>query len=326
MRKELVYFACSNLFENFIILLIFLNSVVLAIYDYNDRDNLTPYNQKLEHIGQVFTIMFAGEMVLKILAQGFIIHKNAYLRDAWNWLDFVVVVTGIMEMMELSWFKVRALRTLRVLRPLRSIKAFPKMRQLVSSLVGSVNSLLNAVVFMLFIFMLFGILGIQQFGGTMYRRCRFEEFPRDDGTWPYDDTIDYLCSPDSQGLQQCPEDLFCKEPWDAKLPQTIDNPENQELIMYGMFGFDNLAWAMLTIFQMITLEGWTTIMYNLMDSNIWWMSVIFCVFLVIIGSFFLLNVILAVLADALNMVENVTEKQEDVRLLGIKRSLQRAEA
>lgn len=67
-------------------------------------------------------------------------------------------------------------------------------------------------------------------------------------------------------------------------------------------------------------------MYNLMDSNIWWMSVIFCVFLVIIGSFFLLNVILAVLADALNMVENVTEKQEDVRLLGIKRSLQRAEA
>ena len=200
LRKELVNFACSNLFENFIILLIFLNSVVLAIYDYNDRDNLTSYNQKLEHIGQVFTIMFAGEMVLKILAQGFIIHKNAYLRDAWNWLDFVVVVTGIMEMMELSWFKVRALRTLRVLRPLRSIKAFPKMRQLVSSLVGSVNSLLNAVVFMLFIFMLFGILGIQQFGGTMYRRCRFDEFPREDGTWPYDETIDYLCSPDGQGL------------------------------------------------------------------------------------------------------------------------------
>lgn len=149
------------MFENIIILLIFLNSIILAIYDYNDRDNLTPYNQVLEEIGKVFTIAFAVEMVLKILAMGFIIHKNAYLRDAWNWLDFIVVITGIMEMMELSWFKVRALRTLRVLRPLRSIKAFPKMRQLISSLVGSVNSLLNAVVFMLFIFMLFGILGIQ---------------------------------------------------------------------------------------------------------------------------------------------------------------------
>ena len=159
-RQELVNFTCSNFFENFIILLIFLNTVVLTIYDYNDRDNLTPWNHTLEKIGEVFTILFAVEMVLKIMAQGLIIHKNAYLKDAWNWLDFVVVVTGVMDMMQLSWFKVRALRTLRVLRPLRSIKAFPKMRQLVSSLVGSVGSLFNAVVFMLFIFMLFGILGI----------------------------------------------------------------------------------------------------------------------------------------------------------------------
>ena len=160
LRKMLVNFTCSQMFENFIILLIFLNSLILALYNYDDRDNLTEWNQKLEGIGQVFTILFTIEMVLKILAQGFIIHKNAYLRDAWNWLDFIVVVTGIMEMMDLSWFKVRALRTLRVLRPLRSIKAFPKMRQFVSSLIGSVDSLLNAVVFMLFIFMLFGILGI----------------------------------------------------------------------------------------------------------------------------------------------------------------------
>ena len=162
-RIQLVDFTSSPLFENFIILLIFANSIILAIYDYEDRDNLTPFNQKLETIGEVFTIAFAIEMCLKILAQGMIIHKQAYLRDAWNWLDFVVVITGIMEMSQISWFKVRALRTLRVLRPLRSIKAFPTMRRLVSSLVGSINALLNAVVFMLFVFILFGILAIQQF-------------------------------------------------------------------------------------------------------------------------------------------------------------------
>ena len=149
------------MFENIVILLILINSVVLAIYDYKDRENKTDWNMRLERVGEVLTILFTIEMLLKILAQGLIIHKNSYLRDAWNWLDFVVVVTGIMEVMQVSWFKLRGLRTLRVLRPLRSIKAFPKMRQLVSSLVGSVNSLLNAVVFMLFIFMLFGILGIQ---------------------------------------------------------------------------------------------------------------------------------------------------------------------
>lgn len=54
---------------------------------------------------------------------------------------------------------------------------------------------------------------------------------------------------------------------------------------------------------MITLEGWTKIMYNLMDSNISWMAIMFSIFLVVIGSFFLLNVILAVLAEALREVD-----------------------
>ena len=102
---------------------------------------------------------------------------------------------------------------------------------------------------------------------------------------------------------ECPAGTFCKEPMDAGLPSSIDMPINQELIFYNLIGFDNLGWAMLTIFQMITLEQWTTVMYLLMDSNIWWMAVVFAVSLVIIGSFFLLNVILAVLADALNMVD-----------------------
>ena len=61
---------------------------------------------------------------------------------------------------------------------------------------------------------------------------------------------------------------------------------------------------------MITLEGWTIVMYNLMDSNITWMAVIFCCSLIIIGSFFLLNVILAVLADALNMVDQWKERKD----------------
>ena len=64
--------------------------------------------------------------------------------------------------------------------------------------------------------------------------------------------------------------------------------------------FDNLGIGLITVFQMITLEGWTKIMYNLMDSNISWMAVLFSVCLVVIGSFFLLNVILAVLAEALH--------------------------
>ena len=53
---------------------------------------------------------------------------------------------------------------------------------------------------------------------------------------------------------------------------------------------------MLTIFQMMTVEGWTKIMYNLMDSNLQWMSIIFSISLVLMTSYYALNIILAILA------------------------------
>mgnify|MGYP002048975304 CR=1 FL=1 len=63
---------------------------------------------------------------------------------------------------------------------------------------------------------------------------------------------------------ECPADRYCKEPGDAGLSPEIDDPFSQPLILYNMICFDNLLWALLTIFQMITLEGWTIVMYNLM--------------------------------------------------------------
>lgn len=46
------------------------------------------------HIRYVFAAIYTVEMILKIIAKGFCMHKFAYLRDPWNWLDFVVVILG----------------------------------------------------------------------------------------------------------------------------------------------------------------------------------------------------------------------------------------
>jgi len=59
-----------------------------------------------------------------------------------------------------------------------------------------------------------------------------------------------------------------------------------------------------TIFVMITLEGWSFLMYNLSDASQSWMAIVFCVLLVVVGSFFLLNVILAVIMDAFTKNNN----------------------
>lgn len=64
-------------------------------------------------------------------------------------------------------------------------------------------------------------------------------------------------------------------------------------------------------------------MYNLMDSNISWMAVIFSILLIMIGSFFLLNVILAVLAEALTNVDVIQQNAEAKQNEAINRSLER---
>jgi len=78
-----------------------------------------------------------------------------------------------------------------------------------------------------------------------------------------------------------------------------DHPEEQDLINYGITTFDNLGVGFITIFQMITLEGWVDIMYNLMDTGMPWMAVVYCSAVVLICSFFLLNVILAILSESI---------------------------
>ena len=81
-------------FDRFIIACIFMNSLVLALFDYSDRDAETTKNQVLEYIGLVFTVIFTLECMLKVISMGFVMHRHAYLRDSWNTIDFVVVIAG----------------------------------------------------------------------------------------------------------------------------------------------------------------------------------------------------------------------------------------
>jgi hypothetical protein len=112
------------------------NSIVLALADYTDEDNLTEWNQKLDLADQVFTIIYVIEASVKIVAFGFIIHRKSYLRDPWNVIDFIVVVIGIISLIP-NLPNLKSLRILRIFRPLRSINAVPSIKRLVATLLMS---------------------------------------------------------------------------------------------------------------------------------------------------------------------------------------------
>jgi hypothetical protein len=75
--------------------------LTLAIYDYSG--NMEFYNKILDTIGMTLTYIFTGEALLKIFAMGFVLHKKAYLRDWWNAMDFMIVISGYKLIYYLIW-------------------------------------------------------------------------------------------------------------------------------------------------------------------------------------------------------------------------------
>lgn len=68
---------------------------------------------------------------------GFILDEGSYLRDEWNWLDFIVVVSSLLT--EIPQMKsVSSMRTFRLMRPLRTLTTMPSMKVLISTLLSSV--------------------------------------------------------------------------------------------------------------------------------------------------------------------------------------------
>ena len=161
------------------------NSILLAITDYQDDENLSDWNQWLDKVDKGFTVIFVIEAILKILAFGFVFHRRSYLRDSWNVLDFVVVIIGLISLIP-SVPNLKSLRTLRVLRPLRSINAIPSMKRLVGTLLLSLPKMGYLVSFLIFFITIFAILGMQLFQRDLYFRCRTTDLPLSNLSWPID--------------------------------------------------------------------------------------------------------------------------------------------
>ena len=171
----------------------------------------------------------------------------------------------------------------------------------------------------MFFFFIFAIFGVQQFQGQSYQFCRATEEAlfEDDGNFiewiklgevTGDDPV--LCRRDSDCLEAFPDAItaICGNVYDKYGidPIKFDNIRNIELVMYGIPGFNSLTQAFLTIFQVFTLESWVNLMYNYGDTGNTFVSILFFMLLVLMGAFFTLNLVLAIVVDSFN------QSQEDI--------------
>lgn len=91
-------------------------------------------------------------------------------------------------------------------------------------------------------------------------------------------------------------------------PVIYDGAYEEAMINYDITNFNNVLSASVTIFQVITLEGWTQLMYNYMDTTGTTQASIFFVMVVIIGAFVSLNLVLASIMD--NYFKQSLEQEE----------------
>eukprot|EP00927_Polykrikos_kofoidii_P025416 TRINITY_DN22831_c0_g1_i1.p1 TRINITY_DN22831_c0_g1~~TRINITY_DN22831_c0_g1_i1.p1 ORF type:complete len:2622 (-),score=470.03 TRINITY_DN22831_c0_g1_i1:58-7023(-) len=83
-----------------------------------------------------------------------------------------------------------------------------------------------------------------------------------------------------------------------------------ETFNWGLTNYDQIGSASLVVFQVVTMEGWVDIMYMLQDASSTVAAFTYFLFLVVIGSFFLLNVTLAIVWDAFAAIQNKDAEAE----------------
>nr|XP_051681498.1 voltage-dependent T-type calcium channel subunit alpha-1G isoform X20 [Oryctolagus cuniculus] len=339
---------CNPWFERISMLVILLNCVTLGMF--RPCEDIACDSQRcriLQAFDDFIFAFFAVEMVVKMVALG-IFGKKCYLGDTWNRLDFFIVIAGMLEYsLDLQNVSFSAVRTVRVLRPLRAINRVPSMRILVTLLLDTLPMLGNVLLLCFFVFFIFGIVGVQLWAGLLRNRCFLPEnfsLPLSVDLERYyqtenEDESPFICSqPRENGMRSCRSVPTLRGDGGGGPPCGLDyeaynSSSNTTCVNWnqyytncsagehnpfkGAINFDNIGYAWIAIFQVITLEGWVDIMYFVMDAHSFY-NFIYFILLIIVGSFFMINLCLVVIATQFSETkqrESQLMREQRVRFL-----------
>ncbi|XP_043930754.1 sodium channel protein type 2 subunit alpha-like isoform X1 [Protopterus annectens] len=309
LRRLAIKILVHALFSMLIMCTILTNCVFMTM------SNPPEWTKNVEY---TFTGIYTFESFIKILARGFCIDQFTFLRDPWNWLDFsVIVMAYVTEFVNLG--NVSALRTFRVLRALKTISVIPGLKTIVGALIQSVKKLSDVMILTVFCLSVFALIGLQLFMGNLRNKCVRWPPPTsgidmniscpvtitgENGT-TYNETRicfdliayindnashyfipgakDALLCGNASDAGQCPSGFMCMK--------AGRNPN------YGYTSFDTFSWAFLSLFRLMTQDYWENL-YQLTLRAAGKIYMIFFVLVIFLGSFYLVNLILAVVAMA----------------------------
>ncbi|GAB0185001.1 sodium channel protein type 5 subunit alpha-like [Grus japonensis] len=272
---------------------------------YNDRKALVSSASSFGEKGYTFTGIYTFESLIKILARGFCMTEFTFLRDPWNWLDFsVIVMAYITEFVDLG--NVSALRTFRVLRALKTISVISGLKTIVGALIQSVKKLADVMILTVFCLSVFALIGLQLFMGNLRHKCvrDYTKFNSTNGTLYLDGRMwntseEFLSDPVNYFIKNGTEDvLLCGNSTDAgTCPEGYICLKAGENPDHGYTSFDTFGWAFLSLFRLMTQDYWERLYQQTLRSA-GKIYMLFFMLVIFLGSFYLVNLILAVVAMA----------------------------
>ncbi|KFV06153.1 Sodium channel protein type 5 subunit alpha, partial [Pterocles gutturalis] len=285
-----------TLFSMFIMCTILTNCVFMA------QSETPSWNKYVEY---TFTGIYTFESLIKILARGFCVTEFTFLRDPWNWLDFsVIVMAYITEFVDLG--NVSALRTFRVLRALKTISVISGLKTIVGALIQSVKKLADVMILTVFCLSVFALIGLQLFMGNLRHKCvrDYTQFNSTNGTLYVDGRTwntseEFLSDPVNYFIKNGTEDvLLCGNSTDAgTCPEGYICLKAGENPDHGYTSFDTFGWAFLSLFRLMTQDYWERLYQQTLRSA-GKIYMLFFMLVIFLGSFYLINLILAVVAMA----------------------------
>ncbi|XP_030378199.1 sodium channel protein para isoform X5 [Scaptodrosophila lebanonensis] len=301
IRRVAIYILVHPLFSLFIITTILVNCILMIM----------PTTPTVESTEVIFTGIYTFESAVKVMARGFILCPFTYLRDAWNWLDFVVIALAYVTM-GIDLGNLAALRTFRVLRALKTVAIVPGLKTIVGAVIESVKNLRDVIILTMFSLSVFALMGLQIYMGVLTQKC-VKKFPLDgswgnltDENWAYhnhnssnwytEDGISYPLCGNISGAGQCDDDYVCLQGFGP-------NPN------YGYTSFDSFGWAFLSAFRLMTQDFWEDLYQLVLRAAGPW-HMLFFIVIIFLGSFYLVNLILAIVAMSYDELQKKAEEEE----------------
>ncbi|CAG9783214.1 unnamed protein product [Diatraea saccharalis] len=193
----------------------------------------------------------------------------------------------------------RTLRAIRVLRPLKLVSGVPSLQVVLKSIIKAMAPLLQIGLLVLFAIVIFAIIGLEFYSGALHKTC-----------YTLEDINEILN--DGESATPCNADNVSLAPYGANVCDYEKSTclEKWEGPNKGITSFDNIGFAMLTVFQCITMEGWTSILYWTNDALGSAFNWVYFVPLIVLGSFFMLNLVLGVLSGEFSNERGRVERRE----------------